>query len=253
MWGVNMSLSKEQIYELMKNEKYPLSAKYDSDWIIENQMGSHCLWLLEALVGRMDIKPGMRILDMGCGKAISSIFLAKEFGVQVWANDLWISATENWTRICKEGVDNLVFPIQAEAHSLPYAENFFDAVVSINSFQFYGTDNYYMNKYFAKILKPGGQIGIVVPGLYKEFIGGIPDYLKSLWHPDFLSWHSPDWWKKHWNQTGVVTVQLADTFDNNEGYNMFKKFGLIINGGDKLIEADQGRNISFVRVLAQKN
>lgn len=32
----------------------------------------------------------MRILDMGCGKAMSSIFLVKEFGIQVWANDPWL-------------------------------------------------------------------------------------------------------------------------------------------------------------------
>jgi len=35
---------------------------------------------------------------MGCGTAMTSIFLAKEFGVQVWANDLWISATDNFRR-----------------------------------------------------------------------------------------------------------------------------------------------------------
>ena len=29
----------------------------------------------------MELEPGMRVLDMGCGKAISSIFLAKEFDV----------------------------------------------------------------------------------------------------------------------------------------------------------------------------
>jgi len=37
----------------------------------------------------------MRVLDLGCGKALSSIFLAKEYGTQVWATDLWISATDN--------------------------------------------------------------------------------------------------------------------------------------------------------------
>lgn len=57
----------------------------------------------------MTLKPGMRILDMGCGNALTSIFLAKEFGVTVFANDLWVSPTDNWKRICNEGVENLVF------------------------------------------------------------------------------------------------------------------------------------------------
>ena len=41
----------------------------------------------------MPIEPGMKVLDLGCGKAMSSIFLAREFRVSVWATDLWIPAT----------------------------------------------------------------------------------------------------------------------------------------------------------------
>ena len=39
----------EERIEKMNNPLYPLSSKYDPLWIIENQMGSHCLWLIEAL------------------------------------------------------------------------------------------------------------------------------------------------------------------------------------------------------------
>jgi cyclopropane fatty-acyl-phospholipid synthase-like methyltransferase len=36
----------------------------------------------------MNLQPGMRVLDLGCGRALSSIFLHREFGLQVWAADL---------------------------------------------------------------------------------------------------------------------------------------------------------------------
>ena len=42
-------------------------------------MGPNVFWLAEALSQVMDLQPGMRVLDMGCGKAISSIFLARDF------------------------------------------------------------------------------------------------------------------------------------------------------------------------------
>ena len=41
----------------------------------------------------------MRVLDLGCGVAASSIFLRREFGVQVWATDLWFHASDNVPRI----------------------------------------------------------------------------------------------------------------------------------------------------------
>lgn len=238
--------------DLIKDEKYPLSAKYDSEWIVENQMGSQCLWLMEALAGEMELKPGMRVLDLGCGKAISSIFLAREFGVQVWATDLWISASDNWKRICEAGVEQQVFPIHAEARDLPYADAFFDAVVSINSVQFYGTDDLYFKDHLVKLVKPGGQIGMIVPGLYSEFTGPVPDHIRSFWKADYFNWHSPGWWRWHWEKTGCAEVELADTLPEKEGYRLFRRFGEVMNPSDSLIAADEGRNISFVRVIARR-
>jgi cyclopropane fatty-acyl-phospholipid synthase-like methyltransferase len=93
--------------------------------------GANALWLTEWLAESMDLRPGMRVLDLGCGLAASSIFLCREFGVQVWAVDLWFSASENWQRVRDAGVEKSVFPIHADARALPFAAEFFDAVVCI--------------------------------------------------------------------------------------------------------------------------
>ncbi|MDR1688564.1 MAG: class I SAM-dependent methyltransferase, partial [Clostridiales bacterium] len=94
----------EEKMKLIIDDKYPLAAKYSPEWMYENKMGCQCLWLVESLSRIMELKPGMRILDMGCGNALTSIFLAKEFGVTVFANDLWISPSDNWKRICEAGI-----------------------------------------------------------------------------------------------------------------------------------------------------
>lgn len=103
----------------LKPVEFPRSARYDPEWVLENTMGPNVLWLTESLSQLMTLQSGMRVLDMGCGKAVSSIFLAKEFGVQVWATDLWIDVNDNRRRIAEAGVDDLVFPVYAEAHALP--------------------------------------------------------------------------------------------------------------------------------------
>jgi len=115
----------------------------------------------------------MRVLDLGCGRAASSIFLRREFGVQVWATDLWFSVSENIQRIRDASVEDGVFPIHADARSLPFATEFFDAVVCIDSFCYYGTDDLYLN-YLAGFVKPGGQIGIAGAGLVQEIEGPPP-------------------------------------------------------------------------------
>jgi cyclopropane fatty-acyl-phospholipid synthase-like methyltransferase len=187
-------------------KEYPRTEKYDANWVRENWMGPHPLWLLEELCQHLTLKPGMMVLDMGCGKGITSVFLAKEFGVTVFANDLWISATDNLKRFKEAGVAEQVFPIHAEAHALPYAEGFFDAAISIDSYQYFGTDETYFPCTFSKLVKPGGQFGIVVPGLTHEFDNGYPDTLKGFWEGDMFSFHSKGWWRHLWEKTEIVEI-----------------------------------------------
>src|SRR6202165_4849505 len=132
--------------ERLLSERVPRSSQYHPEWVIANASGgANSLWLTEWLTTALSLRTGMRVLDLGCGRASSSIFLHREFGVQVWATDLWFSAAENGQRIRDAGVEDSVFPVHADARSLPFAPRFFDAIVCIDSFYYYGTDDLYLN------------------------------------------------------------------------------------------------------------
>ncbi len=243
--------------QLLHRDEFPRSGNYDPEWVLENLMGPNVLWLTEALTQVMELRRGMRVLDLGCGKAVSSVFLAKEFGVQVWAADLWIKPTDNRVRIDEAGLSESVFPISVEAHTLPFAEGFFDAIVSMDAFHYFGTDDLYTG-YIARYLKPGGTLGIVVPGLQQDF-HEVPDYLAPQWVDDFWSFHSPAWWRRHWERSGAVRVEHADLVPN--GWEQWKHWleackaaGHIKMGSDDmaLVEADGGRSIGFSRVVGRK-
>src|SRR6185369_4472692 len=160
--------------QTLVSQRFPRASKYNSEWVLAGLSGgANPLWLTEWLSEALDLQPGMRVLDLGCGRAISSIFLHREFGVQVWGTDLWFSAAENLQRIQDAGANDGVFPIQADARSLPFAPGFFDVVTSIDSFVYYGTDDLYLS-YLARFLKPGGQVGIAGAGLVREIDGAVP-------------------------------------------------------------------------------
>jgi len=60
----------------LRTDRYPRASAYDPTWILDNLTGPNPLWLTEALVETMALSSGMRVLDIGCGRALSSIFLA---------------------------------------------------------------------------------------------------------------------------------------------------------------------------------
>ena len=259
-----MTIDRNRLAEMLRNERYPRSAKYDPEWVVKGWMGPNVLWLTEWLCGKMDLKPGMRVLDMGCGKALSSVFLAREFGVQVWANDLWISATENWERIKDAGFEDRIFPVHAEAHALPYSEGFFDAAVSLDSYQYYGTDDLYMS-YFHKFVKPGGQIGIVVPGLTEEIDGAPPEHLTRIkpsggtfWVDECWCFHTAGWWGRHWGKLSAIEGVEADYVpDGVKDWIQYEKAceeakTLMFPSEAETLEEDGGRHLALVRVVGRR-
>ncbi len=256
---MNQNSCDVELHKLLENKNFPRSGKYDPQWVLDNEMGPNALWLTEWLSRDMDLQPGMRVLDMGCGKCLSSVFLAREFGVQVWATDLWIKATDNWQRIREAGLEDQIFPIHAEARSLPYADGFFDAIVCVDAYIYFGTDDLYLS-YFIKFLKPGGQIGTVMPGLVRDFEGAVPEHLESFWGQDCWSWHTADWWQHLWARTGLVDMELVETMpDGWRHWLQFYKARQVAgerkpNSWDlEVMQADQGEYVALIRMIARRS
>jgi SAM-dependent methyltransferase len=237
------------------SDRFPRSAKYHPEWIIKNGMtgGGNTLWFTEWLAEVMDLKPGMRVLDLGCGGAISSIFLAREFSVQVWATDLWVSASDNLQRIRDAELLDQVFPIHADAHALPYAGEFFDAIVSIDSYPYYGTDDLYLN-YLAHFVKRGRPIGIAGAGLIKEFEGDVPKHLKESWTQDLWAIHSASWWRRHWERTGIVKIEIAEAMP--DGWRDWLDWQLVAHPDNRdeieMVRADQGQYLGSFRIVGRR-
>ena len=199
--------------DIFYSEQFPLSNKYDPMWVLKNAMGPHPLWQTEFLVQSIDLKPGMRVLDLACGKGMTSVFLACEFGVHVYAVDLWDAPDEKWDNAKLFGVEHLITPIQADARNLPFAPGFFDVVICVNSYMYFGQDEAYLGN-ILKFLRPGGQIGIIQTSYVKDIDDGIPDYIHEFLGDELWTWKTLSWWRNLWEKDGLVSVSVADTLPN---------------------------------------
>jgi SAM-dependent methyltransferase len=235
-------------------ERFPRSNLYNPEWLVAGcSGGANALWLAEWLTSGVELRPGMRVLDLGCGRALSSIFLHREFQVEVWATDLWFSSTENLQRIRDARAEDGVYPIHADARSLPFGDDFFDAIVSIDSFPYYGTDELYLN-YVSHFVKPGGQIAIAGAGLMRELEGSVPEQLSVWWEPIMHCLHSAPWWRSHWERMGIVDVELADSMP--DGWKYWLQWQKVVAPGNlaeiRAIESDAGAYMGYVRVVARR-
>lgn len=200
----------------MLKRLFPRASRYDKSWVLQNSLGENVLYNVESVCKVLDLKPGMKVLDLGCGKAISAIFLAKEFGCQVWAVDSSVAKKENERRIRQAGCTGKVTPVQADAKKLPFEKEFFDVIIAVDSYLYYGCNKRYLH-YITKFLKPGGSIAVVDACLTRSgfALSKIPRSLRMAFKTIFRKLHTVAWWKKLWKSSGLMVIERAEILPEN--------------------------------------
>jgi SAM-dependent methyltransferase len=168
------------------------------------------------------------VLDLGCGKGSTSIFLAKHYGVNIIALDLWTSAEFLKQKFSEQGYAGRITPIQMDVNQpLPFAENYFDAIFCMNSFNFYG-GNLCFIRHLLKHLKPGGQLCIGSEVLSAEFTEEqlknppfvysfklpAPNEHVDVFEGDFKKQHTPDWWGNLFQSSGLLEVEFCQELED---------------------------------------
>lgn len=231
------------------------SEKYDKQFVKENLMGPNALKIVEELTSTLNLRSGMKVLDLGCGKGLTSIFLAKEFGVEVYATDLWIGATENYIRFKQMGLDNLIIPIHADATDLPFAAEYFDAIISVDAYQYFGLEVSFMDDKIASLIKPSGQIAIAVPGFKKDIHDNLPPEFFLSWKAeDVKEFHSCEWWGNLLSQSKTIqiqNIQEMSCFETSweDWLNVDHEYAI---NDRKSMNAGAGKYMNLVSMLATK-
>ena len=191
----------------------------NKEYLFANMMGPNAMRVTEELTSYLPMRQGMRILDLACGKGLSTILLAQKYDATVFAADLWISPTDNAARFAAQGLDDRAFPFSVDVtKGLPFAQNYFDLIVCVDAYQYFGA-NAEMLPTLLSYLKKGGHIGVAVPGLQHEFDGVVPEPLAPFIKLEY-DFHSTDWWTKLWGQSAgaeLINCREMDCHDQAWG------------------------------------
>ena len=116
--------------------------RYKEYMTAEMLMGPNSARILEELLGKYPLQSNdeNKVLDLGCGKGLTSLILARETGAKVYANDLWVSAEDNKKRFEDWGIGEQITPVCEDANNLSFAKRQFDVLVSIDSYHYFATD-----------------------------------------------------------------------------------------------------------------
>ncbi len=204
--------------------KYPDLSGYTKDEIWKD-IGPGGLYLVSRLAKELNLPPGAWVLDLGCGSAESSIYLAEKYNVKVIAADLWRDPSDNASKIEIRGHRGEIIPLRLDAaRPLPFAEEYFDAILVVNNLNFYGTQIKVIDQ-IARHLKKGGIFCSGGECLNQEFtaeqIESPPDvynFAKPVWADDFLTSHSPGWWAEHISRSDQLELVSCQELEDGRRY-----------------------------------
>lgn len=236
--------------------KYSKSVKYDTNFIKENIMGPNPMKLLEELLLIHPISSADTVLDLGCGRGVTSIFLVKEYQARVFAVDLWITPTENKRLFDEMGLTSQqIIPIKAEAHELPFAEEFFDTVICVDSYHYFGLDKEYLGKYLLPLIKHGGYLLVAVPGLKKDIHDNLPPEMLLSWSAeDIQTLHDVAYWKQTVEaaeDAEIVMIDVMEGFDEcwNDWLACDNEYAV---DDRKAMNAGAGKYMNFIAMIIRR-
>lgn len=134
------------------------------------KMESHHLNITEKTIRLMSLRPGERVLDLGCGSGWATRLLARIVGEgpEGFGQVVGLDVSDEMIRHARESskdFDNILY-VWGSAQKIPWEENFFDKILSVESFYYYPDQELALAELF-RVMAPHGRLFILI-NLYKD-------------------------------------------------------------------------------------
>lgn len=219
-------------------------------------MGPNPIKLTEELMLENRTPKGAVVCDLGSGQVITSAFLAQEYGFQVYACDLWSDPAENQAFFDQLGLPHeQLIPVKADALNLPFEPAFFDAVVSVDSYNYFGRDPNFLGQKLLPYVKPDGYLYFAIPGMKQDCHDHLPPELLLSWTPEQLEYmHDVAYWQHMISLTdGIEILSVAEMESNEEVWqDWLKQENEYAIGDRKSMNAGGGKYLNFIQIVLKK-
>lgn len=235
---------------------YIKSEKYNTPELQSKIMGPNPVKLEEELLLDCKIPEGSVVCDLGSGQGLTSVFLAKEYGFTVYAADLWSDPDENRKFFDTMGLDReQIIPVKADATNLPFEKDFFDGLICVDSYNYFGRDKSFLDEKLLPFIKSGGYIYLAITGMKKDLHDNLPAELLLSWTPEQLDYiHDAVYWRDIISACkGAEIISLKEMESNEEVWaDWLKQDNEYAVGDRKTMEAGGGKYLNFIAVVLKK-
>jgi SAM-dependent methyltransferase len=237
--------------------EYTKSQKYNTPELLAKIMGPNPFKLQEEMLQNHKIPAGSLVCDLGSGQGLTSIMLAKDYGFTVYAADLWSDPQENRKFFDEMGLTHeQIIPIKADADTLPFEKEFFDAVVSTDSYNFWGRDPEYLDAKLLPFVKSGGYLYICVPGMKRDCHDNLPKELLLSWTPEQLAYlRDITYWTEILNNSrDAEVISIYEMKGNNDELwaDWIRQENEVAVNDRKTIGAGGGKYLNFIAFVLRK-
>lgn len=236
--------------------EYAKSRKYHTRELLAKIMGPNPFKLQEEMLLNHKIPTGSIVCDLGSGQGLTSVMLVKDYSFKVYAVDLWSEPQENRRFFYEMGLTpEQITPVKADATALPFEKEFFDAVASTDSYNYWGRDPEYLDAKLLPFVKRGGYIYACVPGLKKDCHDNLPKELLLSWTPEQLAYlRDIIYWTEIVNSSRDAEVVSIYEMESNEDVwaDWLNQENDIAVNDRKTMGAGGGKYLNFIAFILQK-
>lgn len=236
--------------------EYIKAKKFETPALRQKIMGPNPIKLEEELMLGNKIPDGATVLDLGSGQGLTSAFLALEYGFKVYAADLWSDPAENQAFFdgMKIPRDRLV-PVKCDATDLKFEDRFFDAVVSTDSYNYFGRDESYLDRCLASCVKSGSYVYIAVPGMKRDLHDALPPELLLSWTAEQMAYmRDREYWKRTVGASELFESLTVEEMESND--EVWADWLALDNeyavGDRKSMNAGAGKYLNFIKIVLRR-